>query len=119
MIHLIIGAVLLVGTLYFVINIIVLVCRVAWLCVVLLIECLLVCVIVVIIDVQKLMQLIDQWERRNEPEIIAARTARTTLERFEWGRSIQGPARGGWSFGVSARSSAISLANVRREARRA
>jgi hypothetical protein len=73
MIHLIIAVVIAVGTLYFIISMVVLACRVVLLCVLLVVECLLVCVITMLagmIAVQKLMQLVDQWKRRNEPEIL-------------------------------------------------
>jgi hypothetical protein len=48
MIHLIIAVAIAVGTFYFIISMVVLACRVVLLCVLLVVECLLVCVITVL-----------------------------------------------------------------------
>jgi hypothetical protein len=74
MIHLIIGVALLVGSLYFVVSLIGLACRVVWLCVLLAVECVLICITVVlgtILGVQKVRQLIGEWKwRRRYGEVL-------------------------------------------------
>ncbi len=81
MIHLIIAVVIIVGTIYFIINMVVLACRVVRLCVLLVAWCVLVCVIAVlglIIGVQKLSQVIDRW-RHKKVEILPPAWPRRVL----------------------------------------
>jgi hypothetical protein len=78
MIHLIIAVVVLVGTLYFVISMIVLVCRVIWLCVLLVAFCVLsviTAVLAVLIGCHKLIQVVDEWKwRRRYGEVLPPET---------------------------------------------
>ena len=74
MLHLIIGAVITVGTIYFIVSMVVLACRVIWLCVLIVAWCVMAAVtgvLAMVVGVQWLSQVVDNWRwRRRYGEVL-------------------------------------------------